>query len=903
MKKTIIISLSVLVTILGVLVIIPFFFKTKLVETLQAEANKNLNATLKFNPDIGLNLFSNFPNLTLTIHQLSLVGKNEFEKDTLIKWETFEATINLMSVIRGTQIDIHKIYFKQANINAIVLQNGKANWDITKPSIDTTTQAAAEESKFKLKLKKLELEACNLSYVDYVLHSENHLQNMNLELAGDFTESNFELDIKSAIEKLTVKYGGIPYLNKVNANLQAKLNANMNEFKFTFIENEFSLNKLKFYFDGFVAMPDSNIDLDLKFAAKESGIKEFISLIPAIYANQFNEINTKGNFSFNGFAKGRYNSTQLPAFDLNLMVNNGEIKYQALPDAIKDLTIDLNIKNNNGQLNSTLVNLKKFHLLMGGDVVDAKLLASNLMVDPTIDGWLKGQLNLANINRFIPMPDVKELSGIFTSNVVFKGKLSSIEKEQYQNFEAAGQMALNQFKYQDATTPHAIGISRMLLNFSPKEIELAEFQGKAANSDVSLTGRLTNYLPYFLSNQKLQGNLNLNSTQINANEFLETETTQSTSTTADTAALTAPVIPNNVDFVFNSNIKQLKYATYNISNFIGKLKVQNASLIFDEISFLLLGANMKMNGFYETSIPTKPGLKMFLDIKNLDIQESFKAFNTVKKLAPIAEKMQGKFSTQLTLNTPLDKHLNPDYEKLYAIGFLEIPEASIQNITWLDNLSTILKNDKIKKAQLNQVKVEFEVKEGKILNKPFDLTIADKKMKVEGFTSLDQTIAYTGLVNINKQDLMGLDDALNKLQTEVNKQLNSNITRKETYPLQVKVAGPYATPKVTTNLQNLIADELTSMKDQAKQALINQGKKLEQQGKAELEKQKAELERKAQAEKEKLQQQADEAKKAAQAEIEKQKKIAAEKAATEKEKLKKKAEEEAQKLLKGVFKK
>ena len=48
-----------------------------------------------------------------------------------------------------------------------------------------------------------------------------------------------------------------------------------------------------------------------------------MSIIPTIYQNSFNTIKTSGNAVFNGFVKGNYSPQQIPAYQLNLKVDNG----------------------------------------------------------------------------------------------------------------------------------------------------------------------------------------------------------------------------------------------------------------------------------------------------------------------------------------------------------------------------------------------------------------------------------------------------------------------------------------------------------------------------------------------------------------------------------------------------
>ncbi len=70
MKKTFKIIAIIFVVFIALLFIIPFFFKGQIAEIVKKEANKNLNATLNFE-DVGLNLFSSFPNLSLSLDEVN----------------------------------------------------------------------------------------------------------------------------------------------------------------------------------------------------------------------------------------------------------------------------------------------------------------------------------------------------------------------------------------------------------------------------------------------------------------------------------------------------------------------------------------------------------------------------------------------------------------------------------------------------------------------------------------------------------------------------------------------------------------------------------------------------------------------------------------------------------------
>jgi uncharacterized protein involved in outer membrane biogenesis len=184
--KKLLISISVIISLLfAALIIIPFLFKDKLVELVKQQANQNINATVNFNNDITLSLIKNFPNLTVGIKDLSVVGINEFEGDTLIAWSKLEATVDVISVIKGEQITVRKILVESPTVNALVMANGKANWDIAKSDSTETPSSDTAQTKFNLSLKKLEINNANIIYNDKVLGVYTHLLGMDYDMTGD----------------------------------------------------------------------------------------------------------------------------------------------------------------------------------------------------------------------------------------------------------------------------------------------------------------------------------------------------------------------------------------------------------------------------------------------------------------------------------------------------------------------------------------------------------------------------------------------------------------------------------------------------------------------------------------------------------------------------------------------
>lgn len=902
MKKAIKIIGVVLLLMIALILTAPFVFKDKLVALVKEEANKNLNAKVDFGV-FDLTIIKSFPHFTFSIDQVSVVGINEFENDTLLSLGNLELKMDLMSVIKGDHIKIQSIVLNTPRIQALVSKNGKANWDITKPSKDSAT-TSEQPSKFQLSLKKFAINNGYLLYDDQQANMRAELAGLNHELQGDFTQDNFLMNTITKIASLDVAEGGVRYFKHVETEIKADLEMDMKASKYTFKENEFRLNALVFGLDGFVAMPKEDIDMDIKFLAKKAAFKEFLSLIPGVYTKDFADVKTAGNLAFSGYAKGTYNDKMMPAFGLTLKVDNAMFQYPSLPKKVENINIDLGVSNNDGVPDHTITDIRKFHVEMAGNPIDVRMRIATPVSDANIDGTVKGKVDLNSMKDIIPMEKDEKLNGVITADVVLKGSMSAIEKEQYQDFNASGNMTIEGMQYQSKATPYGVNIKKASLDFTPKYLDLTAFDALLGKSDLQAKGKIENYMAYALKDEMLKGNVSLSSNYFDLNQFM-TDEPEGAAKPADTAAMTVAEIPANLDFTITSAFNKLIYDNMDIRNVKGKLTMANSELRMQDVSMNLLDGSMILSGIYGTKNVKAPVIDFNMGIKNFDIPKTYKTFNTVQKMAGIAEYATGSFNCEISFSGIMDAHMNPVYQSLNGAGRLQTQNVVLSNYAPLNKVADAIKMDRYKRLSLNNTNLSFKFKDGGVDVEPFDIKAGDSKLTVQGRSNFDQTINFPLTFDIARSDFGGAaNNMLNGLVAQANSK-GTNFSLGERVQLNALLTGTAKNPVVKTNLKAAAGNMVDDLKNKAKEELDKKKAELEAKAKAELDKKKAEAEaalNKTKAEAEaKAKAEADKAK----AEAERLKKEAEAKAKAEADKAKKAAEEkakkEAEKKLKGLF--
>jgi len=801
--------------LIALIIILPIVFKGKIVEKVKEEANNNLNAKINFG-DFDLGLISTFPNFNFSINDITVDGINQFEGTQLANIKHLNLKVDLMSVISGDEINIKTIFIDQPVITAIILADTTANWDIAKAS-EEEEEESTESSSFKLGLKNVTIKNATIVYNDATMGLKTTMKGLNFTLSGDMTENVTDLVTHTTIDSLNLAMDNIRYFKNAVVDAQATIKADLENNKYTFTENEFKINELILGLDGWVAIFEDkdDIDLDLKFNAKKTDFKNILSLVPAVYMTDFASVKTSGKLALDGYAKGTYTETNLPAFGLDLKVEDAMFKYPDLPKSVNNIQVDLHVENPGGSEDNTLINLKRFYMELAGNPVEMNLKVSTPISDPNIAVGLKAKLDLASIKDVMPMEKGDEMNGKIEANVQMKGKMSAIEKEKYDEFDAKGQFIITDMDYKSDSLPYAVLLHKMQLDFSAKYVELVTFDSKIGKSDINASGKIENFIGYaFSDDEALKGRFNLTSNLMDLTEFMS-EDTETTSDTAAEEPLSIIEVPKNIDFTLNSSLKKVLYDNMQIDDLRGELMVKDQKVSMNNVNMNLLGGSMLMNGFYETTNPKKPGISYDMAIKDFDIQTVVKTFNTIEEMAPVSKYSKGRFNTSLKIVGILNEDMMPDLNTLTGSGDMLTKSVRVEGFKAVDKLADALKNDNLRAIVINDTKVTYEFKEGRVFLDPFDVKMGKTTGTISGSNGFDQSIDYKMTLKVPSAELGG-GEAVKKLNAQA-AGLGMDLKSTATINVDVLITGTVDDPKIKVSLKDAVGSVKEAVKEKIKE--------------------------------------------------------------------------------------
>ena len=923
------ILLGLLVFVLVLIVVAaaaPFLFKDKLRALADRQLVQRLRARVQYDPaSIDVSFLRSFPDLTVNLRGLRVIGLDSFRRDTLAYLPALRVGLDVMSVVRGGEIDVKSIALDRPDISLKKLKSGRTNWDIVVP--DSAAAAKGQDAnQLRLAIRGWNITSGRLRYEDLGLPFTMQARGVQHSGSGDFASNVFDMVSKTTADSLSMTYNGVAYVSDKHLTADVTMNMDLNKNLYTFKDNQIRINDFPFSFAGAIGLPNkTDITYDLTFKALETDFKNILSLVPGVFTERFKNIETSGKVAFDGYCKGTQNALHLPGYGVNLVVSNGQFKYPDLPQAAKNINVKMRVDNPSGFTNNVKVNVEQFHLDLGPNPVDGSViidglapmkvagrvkanvnLAEALKVYPvkdlamrgqffvdatangiysktqmpvvnaairlangyvksakfpaplenlnlsgtvvnrtgqvndtkvdlpqfrmTLDGEplqgrltaqnlnaplfdtdVRGTIDLTKITRIFPLQGMT-VAGRLTGNLAAKGNMADVQAGRYQNVVASGTVQASNVTYKSKDLPQGVKISSGTATFNNNQIAVQRLNGTAGSSDFEATGTISNYLGYlFTPGQSLKGNLTVNSRNFNLNEWMVDEVSAKSTATGGRAPAKANgvlQIPKYFDLVLNSHVDNVVYDNLRLTNAQGTVTVRDQTATLQNLAFNTLGGAFSTTGSYSSKNLAHPKFNLGLKIQDLNFQNAFNAFNTIKALVPLAGRVEGIFGTTFNVSGEMGPDMLPNLNTLTGQGVFDIVKAAVLKSEVLGKISALTTLPELKDLVVVNKAISTQLVNGNFIVKPFDLTIGDVKMTIGGSNSVAGALAYVTALNVPTGRLgSALSSKLTQLTGVRDIQGTDRVT------LGLNIGGSVSSPSV----------KLTSgsVKDQAKNIVTN----------------------------------------------------------------------------------
>ncbi|MDD2985132.1 AsmA-like C-terminal region-containing protein [Flavobacterium sp.] len=801
-----------LVVIIIALAVTPFLFKGKIKAMVLKSINEKVDATVGFE-DVSISLFRNFPNANVSIEKLSIINKAPFAGDTLFYSDELHLKMSVKELFKseGETMELQSFSSKNGLVNIIFNKDGIGNFDI---ALKEDAKENDNESKpFALSLQNYNIDNLRFSYWDESSNMKVMIDEIYHVGKGNFAASKLDLNTTTKAF-MSVDMDKVNYMNKIPLSLEAVLGIDLDKNKYEFKDNKALINQLPLEFKGFIQLVENGQQYDLTFKTPTSSFKNFLGLIPSAYKGDLDKINTSGDFTVSGFAKGEYTATTIPTFELVIASNNASFKYPDLSKSVENIIIDTKIKNETGQLNDTYINVDKLSFKIDQDVFMAKATIKNMTENALVDAALKGTINLANVTKAYPVKLDKPLTGVLKADITTNFDMQSVEKEQYQNIKNAGTLNLTNFNYTD-DNGKGMEILEAMVEFNPSQLNLKQFKAKTGKSDLQVDGVLDNFYGYLFNKQNLKGKFNLSSNVLAVSDFMST----SEPTKEGEKASEAMKIPAFLDCVLTAKANTVLYDNLTLNEVSGKVIIKDEKATLENVKTSIFGGQIGLNGNVSTKTKV-PTFAMDLNMSQVNINETFTQLDMMKSIAPIANIINGKLNSTISVAGNLDsKEMTPNLKSITGDIAAQLLSTTINssNSTLLNALDNQIKFIDLNKINLNDLKTSLTFQDGKVNVKPFDINYQDISMTIGGTHGFDQSMNYNLKFDVPAKYLGTETTAL------INKLSPADAANFKSIPITAMLTGNFTNPKVSTDIKQATTKLVTQLVEQQKQKLINQG--------------------------------------------------------------------------------
>lgn len=696
---------------------------------------RNVNQGIKteiYIEDIGINLFRNFPLVALSLKNVHIKETDNVPaRDTLLFAQRIYFQFSIMDLLRKNYT-IRQVELARASVDLKVFPDRTNNYSFWQVS-DTPS-----DGDFSFQFQKVLLNQVEFTYTDYL---EKHFIGLELrqsQMQGDFSQSSYVMLLKGDLFLDELIIDDVFMVGKKFLDFDLGFDVkNNNEYYFR--QGHFKLGEHGFYAEGSLDFSDENAYVDIQVSGNQLKLESFIRDLPPSYGKYFEGYRGRGEFYFDAIIKGTFSSLVKPYLSAEFGIQSGELYHRKSNLRFHDLNFNASFDNGTARNISTSklviqdlkANLNNGRLHADGSIFNFQ--------NPLLDLKLFSDIEAGDWFRFLHIDTLTHASGNLLIDLVFKGNLGKNKKFTTQDFIRSNVTGIVQGENisfalkNDPLNYHKINADFL---FNNNDIVVKNFSGNASGSDFKLRGNFTNVLPWlFLDNEKLFIDAGLQSSNINFNELLQHNVSES-----DTTYKLS--LSDRINFQLTADIGKLAFRKFNATNVKGTLSMSNQVFYASNVSFSSMKGNVKATGFINGKSHNKLIMGCEAEVFNVDINDMFTQMGNFGQNGIVAENLQGRTTATMKFRSEWTPNLEIDWNLLEITADILVENGELINYKPMLALSGFLRVGDLNHVKFSTIENQIRVKDQKIIIPDMEINSSAINIKLSGEHSFQNEIHY-----------------------------------------------------------------------------------------------------------------------------------------------------------------
>lgn len=305
------------------------------------------------------------------------------------------------------------------------------------------------------------------------------------------------------------------------------------------------------------------------------------------------------------------------------------------------------------------------------------------------------------------------------------------------------------FRRMKMTTPEfalPIRMRKTSLTVGDRKITLRNATCRVGRSEMTASGIIYDLYGTMKHNQPLRGKLEISSRNLDCNQLINAlnfpEDTLQMETDTTSSALELFVVPENLDFELQTNLKRVKYDKMIFEDVRGAVDIRNQAVHLKDLTMKGLGADMRATVVYRAKEKKRGYAGFDFKLHKINIGKLVEFVPSLDTIVPMLRSFQGLVDFDAAAEARLDSNLNIKIPSLRAAMHIKGDSLVLMDGETFAEISKMLMFKNKERNMFDSISVNMTIKDGNVTVYPFVVQIDRYQAAVGGSQGLDMNFDY-----------------------------------------------------------------------------------------------------------------------------------------------------------------
>ena len=309
-----------------------------------------------------------------------------------------------------------------------------------------------------------------------------------------------------------------------------------------------------------------------------------------------------------------------------------------------------------------------------------------------------------------------------------------------------GIVGFNRLRFRTPEFGLPIRMSKTAVTVDGPKITLKNASVRIGRSNMTATGDMMGVYRAMTKGEKLTAHLSLTSDLIDCNQLINSlsfpEDTTEVLTDSVPSEMKLFVIPRNIDFELQTDLKKVIFEKMLFENVHGAVDIKNQAIHLEDLSMRALDADMKAVMVYKAGSPRGGYAGFDFKIRNINIAKLVDFVPALDTIVPMLRSFKGRVMFDVAADARLDSAMNIRIPTLRSAIHIKGDSLVLMDGETFAEISKMLMFKNKKENVFDSISVNVTVHDGNVTVYPFLVEIDRYKAAVGGEQGLDMNFNY-----------------------------------------------------------------------------------------------------------------------------------------------------------------